>query len=322
MSPTTRRKVRLQKFLSDAGVASRRRAEELILEGRVLVNDEVVDTLPVFVDPQEDRVIAGGARVRVQRLDYFLVNKPKGVVCTNRDKQGRPRAVDLLPDLPTRLFPVGRLDVESTGLLLMTNDGELTQRLTHPRYGVPKCYRAEVRGRVSADLPAKMKVGIYFAEGKAVASEVEVVHAANDGSVLMITLREGRNRQVRRMLARLGHVVRKLKRVQIGPLSVRGLPAGGARRLSVSELDALRRAVEDAAARAESAPRRRPKSRPRKAAAGATRRAKPTARAKATSTRATPAKPASRVKPTGTRVKKKTTRKKEESSGTKRRLIT
>lgn len=267
MSRAPAGQVRLQKFLSDAGVASRRRAEELIIEGRVLVNDEVVDKLPAFIDPRADAVVVDGTRVRPQRLEYFLLHKPKGVVCTNRDQGGRVRAVDLLPKLAVRLFPVGRLDVDSTGLLLMTNDGELAEKLTHPRYGVPRAYRAEVRGRVERDLPDKMKAGVYLAEGKASASEVEIVHAANDRSVLMITLREGRNRQIRRMLARLGHAVRRLKRVQIGPLTIRGLPVGAARRLSPKELNALRSAAE--AAESKAGPRRRRKrvGRPRAAKA-------------------------------------------------------
>jgi len=241
--------MRLQKFLSDAGVASRRRAEELILEGRVLVNDRIVDTLPAFVDPQRDRVVVDGAPVRIQRLDYFIVHKPKGVVCTNRDPAGRLRAVDFLPELRARLFPVGRLDTETSGLLLMTNDGELAQRITHPRFGIAKTYRAEVHGRVPDDLPAQLRHGVYFAEGRACASEVEVVHAGHERSVLMITVRESRNRQVRRLLARLGHPVLKLKRVQIGPLSLRGLPEGAARRLAPKELAALRTAVEPATAK-------------------------------------------------------------------------
>lgn len=258
MSSAPPGKVRLQKFLADAGVASRRHAEDLILEGRVLVNDRIVDTLPAFVDPRQDRVVVGGAPVRPQRLEYFVLHKPKGVVCTNRDPAGRRRAVDLLPPLPVRLFPVGRLDAESTGLLLLTNDGELTERLTHPRFGVPKTYRAEVRGRVPPDLSARMKAGVHLAEGKASAEEVEIVHAAYDRSVLRITLREGRNRQVRRMLARLGYPVRNLKRVQIGPLALEKLPVGAARRLSPAEVQALRAAAGAPAGRARLRRRRRP----------------------------------------------------------------
>lgn len=257
-------KVRLQKFLSDAGVASRRHAEDLILEGRVLVNNRVVDALPAFVDPAKDKVVANGVPVRVQRHEYFLVHKPKGVVCTNHDPGGRTRAVDLLPVRDTRLFPVGRLDVESTGLLVMTNDGELAQQITHPRYGVPKTYRAEVRGKVPPDLPAQLKKGVYLSDGKAHASEVEVVHASRQRSVLMITLREGRNRQVRRMLARLEFPVRTLKRVQIGSLSLRALPVGAARRLTPKELAILRQEFATAASMATSAPRKQIAASPRR----------------------------------------------------------
>ncbi len=255
------RPMRLQKFLSDAGVASRRHAEEMILEGRVTVNGVVIDALPAFVDEQHDVVQVDGTRVRPQRLDYFIINKPRGVVCTNRDPGGRIRAVDLLPRLATRLFPVGRLDAESTGLLLMTNDGELALRLTHPRYGVAKTYRAEVRGRVPEDLPEQLRRGVHLAEGKARASDVEIMHASSQRSVLLITLHEGRNRQVRRMLARLGFPVRRLRRVQIGPLTLRGLPSGAARRLTPAEIHALR----TAASKSTPAPTERTARRPRRA---------------------------------------------------------
>lgn len=251
------RKTRLQKYLSDAGVASRRHSEELILDGRVLVNNEVVDTIPAFVDPDNDKISVNGMPVRRQKLAYYMVNKPKSVVCTNRDPQGRVRAVDLLPPDAGRLFPVGRLDADSTGLLLMTNDGELAETLSHPRYGVAKTYRAEVRGRVAGDLPEQLKAGVRLAEGKAHASDVELVHVAYDRSILMITLREGRNRQVRRMLAKLGHRVKTLKRVQFGPLTVRRLPVGAARPLTPKELDALREEAEDAVQRARRTRRRR-----------------------------------------------------------------
>ena len=233
-------RVRLQKFLSEAGVASRRRAEELICAGRVLVNNKVVTELPVFVTPGEDDVICNGSPVKLERPEYFLVNKPKGFVCTNFDPDGRRRAVDLLPPNVARLFPVGRLDINTTGLLLMTNDGELAERITHPRFGVPKVYRAEVRGKVRRDLPARLKEGVYLSDGKATASEVRVIHSASDRSMLEITLREGKNRQVRRMLARCDHKVTRLTRIKIGTLSMKNLPLGAARRLSVKELQSLR----------------------------------------------------------------------------------
>ncbi len=243
MAADSTKQVRLQKYLSDAGVASRRHAEDLILEGRVRVNGGVVDSLPAFVTPGEDEVRVDGHRVRPQRLEYFIVHKPKGVLCTNSDPAGRLRAVDLLPKLPVRLFAVGRLDEESTGLLLMTNDGELAQLISHPRYGVPKTYRAEVKGRVPDDVPERLRKGVYLSEGRARANNAEIVHTSDERSVLMLTLRESRNRQARRMLARLGYPVRTLKRVQIGPISLRGLPNGAARRLSLDEIEALREAV-------------------------------------------------------------------------------
>lgn len=263
MSQAPPGQVRLQKFLSDAGVASRRRCEELITEGHVLVNDRVVDTLPAFLDPQKDKVIANGVPVRPQRLDYYIVHKPRGVVCTNRDPAGRIRAVDLLPPgLGTRLFPVGRLDADSTGLLLMTNDGELAEQITHPRFAVPKTYRAEVKGKVPRDLPEQLKAGVYLAEGKATASDVEITHASHQRSVLTITLREGRNRQVRRMLARLGFRVKTLKRVQIGSLKLSKLPVGAARRLTAREQIELRKSVEQAAANPLAPPPRDKRRRP------------------------------------------------------------
>jgi 23S rRNA pseudouridine2605 synthase len=246
--PPETQRVRLQKFLSDAGVASRRRCEELILEGRVLVNDQVVDQLPAFVDPQRDVVVTDGDRVRPRLLEYLLLHKPKGVVCTNRDPAGRTRVRDLLPPDKRHLFTVGRLDADSTGLLLLTNDGELAARLTHPRFGVAKVYLAEVRGLVRPDLPQRMRAGVYLAEGRARAADVRILHRARDRCALQITLREGRNRQVRRMLARLGHPVRKLKRIAIGPLRLTGLPIGALRPLTQPEIRALRAAVAHAAA--------------------------------------------------------------------------
>lgn len=250
-------RVRLQRFLADAGVASRRHAEQMVLDGRITINDRVVDSLPAFVNPGMDRVFADGQRVRPQRLTYMLLHKPKNVVSTSRDPEGRRRTVDLLPPMKERLFPVGRLDAESTGALLMTNDGELAQQLTHPSYAVPKVYRAEVDGLVETADIEQLRKGIYLAEGKASVSEVSIIHAARDRSVVEITLREGRNRQVRRMLARLNHKVRKLKRIMIGPISIKGLPAGACRYLSPKELDELRAAIEVAKSTAAPPPRKR-----------------------------------------------------------------
>lgn len=280
----TRRKtadkpVRLQKFLSEAGVASRRRAEKLIEAGRVLVNDVVVDCLPAFVTPGADRVVVDGTPVRSQALEYFIVHKPKGVVCTNRDPAGRPRAVDLLPPTRAPLNVVGRLDADSTGLLLMTNDGELAEQITHPRLELPKVYRVEVRGQVPRDVVAAMKKGVYLAEGKVTASDVEVVRRGRGSSVLKITLREGRNRQVRRMLARLDHPVKTLKRVAIGPLILKGLPVGACRRLTPRELTELRRAIRAAKSKGQRGGTGRPNTRRHAAASSPKKRiARQTAR--------------------------------------------
>ncbi len=249
-APPPAGRMRLQKLLSDCGVASRRRCEELISAGFVLVNGEVVTRLPVFVDPRQDRIEVQGNLIRARAPEYFMVHKPKGVVCTNRDPAGRPRANDLLPPNREHLFPVGRLDADSSGMLLMTNDGELAQQIMHPSFGVTKVYRVEVLGNVTAELPRLLRRGVHLSEGFASAADVELVHRARDRSVLRITLREGRNRQVRRMLARLGYKVRELKRVQIGPLDLRGLPIGACRPLRRDELRTLRAAVAEAAARA------------------------------------------------------------------------
>jgi len=255
----------LQKFLSDAGVTSRRHAEQYILDGRVMVNDHIVTAIPSFVDPRVDVVRYNGSVVREQAHEYFILNKPKGVVCSQRDPAGRTRAVDLLPRLDARLFPVGRLDVETTGLLLMTNDGELTEQLTHPRYGLPKVYRVEVKGEVAADLPEQLRKGVFLADGRARASEVTVIHRSRQRSVLEITLREGRNRQVRRMLARFGHPVKTLKRIRIGPLEMKRLGPGACRALSRKELDALRAALEASAKTTTKRPKKSPAAGARRA---------------------------------------------------------
>ncbi len=217
----------------------------------MLVNDQVIEKLPAFVDPRSDVVIVDGERVQMQRLEYWVLHKPKGVVCTDFDPARRTRAIDLLPQMSTRLFVVGRLDAESTGLLLLTNDGELAARVTHPRYGIQKRYRAEVRAFVPDEVPSVLREGVHLAEGKARAAGVQIVHRTRDRSVLELTLREGRNRQVRRMLAKLGFPVTRLKRIEIGPLALKGLPLGASRRLTAAEVHALRAATEQAAERAE-----------------------------------------------------------------------
>lgn len=234
-------KERLQKVLAATGLASRRECEQIILDGRVSVNGRKVDSLPVLVDPEVDKIAVDGRPLRAERKVYFLLHKPKGVHCTNYDPDGRPRAVDLLGGVRERVFPVGRLDADTTGLLLMTNDGELAQQLTHPRHGIPKTYRAHVNGRVTAEQLEDLRKGVWLAEGKTRVSEATIIHAARDQSVVEVTLREGRNREVRRILAKIGHAVRRLIRIRIGPLSLRGLGPGEFRPLSSSEVNLLKK---------------------------------------------------------------------------------
>ncbi|MBN1491353.1 MAG: rRNA pseudouridine synthase [Phycisphaerae bacterium] len=250
---------RLQKILSAAGVASRRECEHVILDGRVRVNGKQVLSLPVLVDPAADRITLDGKPLVPERKSYYVLHKPKGVHCTNFDPDQRRRAVDLLAGVKERLFPVGRLDADSTGLLLMTNDGELAERVAHPRYGVPKTYRAHVGGRITKEDLAMLHEGVWLAEGKASVSQARIIHAGRDRSVVEVTLREGRNREVRRVLAKLSHPVRKLIRIQIGPISLRGLAAGEYRRLTSAEIKALRDAGGDVPSRQTHGRRRPPK---------------------------------------------------------------
>ncbi len=248
---------RLQKILARAGVGSRRACEELVAEGRVTVDGETVAELGAKADPETQDVRLDGRRLRMEPHEYWLLNKPKGVVCTNRDPAGRRRAVDLVPGTKARLFPVGRLDADSKGLVLLTNDGELANRLAHPRYEVPKTYLATVSGKVTPEDVQALRRGVYLAEGKARAARIRLLKKGHNRSRLEITLREGRNRQIRRMLARLGHPVRDLVRTRVGRLSLRGLGSGRSRPLTPKEvkyLTALAEGREDEGA--EARPRR------------------------------------------------------------------
>ena len=233
-------KERLQKVMASAGVASRRQCEELILAGVVRVNRKVVDTLPAFVDAQADVITVDGKRLRLVDRVYFALHKPKGVICTNRDPQRRKRAIDLV-QCPERVFCIGRLDADTTGLLILTNDSELTNQLTHPRYKVPKTYIATVKGRVDGHAVEKLKKGIWLAEGKTGKAAVKVLRAGHQESSLEITISQGLNRQVRRMLARVGISVKSLKRISIGKLKLRGLGVGRYRLLTKAEVTALQR---------------------------------------------------------------------------------
>lgn len=232
---------RLQKVLAHAGLGSRRACEELILQGRVAVDGQVVRQLGTRVDAAIARVTVDGEPIRLESTVYYAVNKPKGYVSTNSDPSGRPRVVDLLPEIPERVYTVGRLDEDSTGLLILTNDGDLANRLAHPRYGVEKIYRALVAGLPAPEMMAKLTEGIWLSDGKVRAKRARIVGRQGQATQLELVLAEGKKREIRRMLSKLGHKVMSLTRIAIGPVSLKGLPSGECRPLSRHEVDLLRK---------------------------------------------------------------------------------
>ncbi len=234
---------RLQRLLASAGFGSRRQCEELIEAGRVHIDGEVVTKLGTSVDPEVSKVVVDGIPLKKQKLVYYAVNKPVGVVTTNRDPHGRPRVVDLVPK-SERVFPVGRLDRSSEGLILLTNDGELAQRLTHPKFGVRKVYRVTVAGKVETETMKQMRKGIYIAEGFVRVDGAKLLKSRSKATELEIVLREGKNREIRRILARLGHKVQQLRRIAVGPLRLGDVPPGAYRVLSREEVKKLWLATE------------------------------------------------------------------------------
>ena len=268
------RGIRLQKAMAEAGVASRRDCEALIVSGRVRVNGQPIRALPAWVDTQRDVIEVDGEPLpgtsicrgpkRLSRQDatrrkaYIMVYKPRRVISTNEDPQGRKRVIDLVQaPAGARLFLVGRLDAESTGLMLLTNDGELANRLTHPRYEVPKQYDVCLRGHLKEDDLRKLRDGLYLTVGRKAGGgrggrtameSVTIVkrqtdRTRGDRTTLAVTLREGRNREIRRLVARLGYKVRRLKRTAIGPLKLKGLAIGQWRTLTHTEVKRLYKAA-------------------------------------------------------------------------------
>ena len=233
---------RLQKILSRAGVASRRAAERLITDGRVSVNGQTVLTLGTRADPDTDDVRVDGRRVRVvTRHRYVLLHKPRGYVTTRSDPQGRRTVLDLLAGVREYLYPVGRLDYDTEGLLLLTNDGDLAAALTHPRHGTERTYEAEVAGAPDDHALARLREGIVLDGRRTRPARVRRLPAARpDRATLRITIQEGRNRQVRRMCEAVGHPVRRLVRTRFGGLRDSGLRPGEWRDLTDAEVRALR----------------------------------------------------------------------------------
>ncbi|MFZ5447463.1 MAG: pseudouridine synthase, partial [Thermodesulfobacteriota bacterium] len=235
---------RLQKFLARAGVASRRAAEEYIRAGRVAVNGQVVTEMGVKVDPDQDVVKVDGRPVKVKvALVTVMLHKPSGYVCTTRDPQGRRVVTELLRQRTDRLYPVGRLDYDATGLLLLTNDGELAYRLTHPSYQVPRTYRVTVTGEVSRETLRQLAAGLEL-DGRFVYPEVGVTKREPEKTVLEITVHEGRYHLIKRLMEQVGHPVMKLKRIAFGPLRLEGLPRGSLRELTGKEITALKAMVD------------------------------------------------------------------------------
>ncbi|MEP6463579.1 MAG: pseudouridine synthase [Frankiaceae bacterium] len=236
--------VRLQKLLAAAGVGSRRHCEDLIAAGRVSVDGSVITALGTKVDPTSATVVVDGSRIPTSPdLVYLALNKPRGMVSTMSDPQGRPCVGDLVSERRDRLFHVGRLDADTEGLLLLTNDGELANRLSHPRYGVPKTYLADVHGPVARDVGRRLRAGIELDDGPVTVSSFRLISSTARQAMVEVVLHEGRKHVVRRLLAAVDLPVQRLVRTEIGPIRLGTLRAGRTRRLSPGEVTQLYTAV-------------------------------------------------------------------------------
>ena len=237
--------IRLNRFISMSGAASRRKGEDLIRDGRVAVNGLIV-TDPAFgVDPDKDTVTLDGQHLLSDRKrQYLLLNKPTGVIVTRKDTHGRATVMNLLGKNFPGVFPVGRLDADTSGVLLLTDDGDLAYRLTHPSYGVEKVYRAEVAGKVDDRDAARLRKGIVLDDGPAAPAHMSILKSGENVSTVEIVMHQGRKRQVRRMLARLGHPVKVLERLSFGGITAQNLPLGSYRPLTEAEVDDLRKKTQ------------------------------------------------------------------------------
>ena len=236
---------RLNKYLAHAGIGSRRHCDELIAAGRVKIDGRIVRDLGVKVDVEKNKISVDDNNVRSEKPTYWVVNKPVGYLCTNHDPAGRPLALDLITHVEQRVYTVGRLDEASEGLLLMTNDGELAFQLMHPKFEIEKTYLALVAGQPSIMDLQKLLDGVWLSDGKVKAKAARKVRSQGDSTWVRIVLCEGKNREIRRMLAQLGHKVMRLQRISLGPVRLDRLPKGKSRRLSLLELNALKKAVEE-----------------------------------------------------------------------------
>jgi len=232
--------MRLQKYMALCGVASRRKAEELILAGKVKVNGKVITELGVKIDEEKDVVFYNGQVIKKdENLVYYMINKPMGVVSTASDEQGRRNVVDLIKT-EHRVYPVGRLDIDTSGLLLLTNDGDLTYKLTHPKHEVAKIYVAKIEGTPSDTEMNQFRNGLAIEDYVTSEAKIDIVRKFDDNSIVKIEIHEGKNRQVRKMCEKIGHKVLKLRRIRIGNLSIGELKPGEYRKLTNRELEYLR----------------------------------------------------------------------------------
>lgn len=233
--------MRLQKYLAQSGIASRRASEKIILQGRVKVNGKIVRELGTKVDPDIDKVEVDGALCRRRNNQiYILLNKPAGVVTTVKDPQGRPTVIDMIKDAKERVFPVGRLDKETEGLLILTNDGKLTYRLTHPKYEVVKTYIVHTEGIVKEGKIKALEKGVRLGDGVTAPAQVQIIKTLPNSTILEMKIHEGKKRQIRRMCETIGHPVIYLKRTQMGKLSLKGLKIGEWRFLNREEVAYLK----------------------------------------------------------------------------------
>lgn len=232
-------KMRLQKYMAKCGVASRRKSEKIIAAGRVKVNNQVVKQMGVKVDPRHDKVIVDNKRISLENKVYLVFNKPPGVVSTVSDPKGRKTVMDFVPYVQQRVFPVGRLDYHSEGLLLMTNDGDLTNKLLHPRHKVDKVYKVKIKGRISLDDLKKIREGVVIDDGSKGKSDVEVADILPKNTWLKMTIQEGRNRIIRRILEALNYEIIQLMRIEFGSLKLKGLDKGKYRKLNHHEINDL-----------------------------------------------------------------------------------
>ncbi|MCX5633716.1 MAG: pseudouridine synthase [Phycisphaerae bacterium] len=232
-------KERLQKILAAAGIDSRRNCEQLILSGFVSVNGKIVDTLPVFADRETDIITVAGRRLRPEKKVYFLLNKPKGVLCTNYDPDNRRKAIDLI-DCKERIFCVGRLDTETSGAIILTNDTAICDKLTHPRHQLAKIYVVGVKGKITQEAVEKLKKGIWLSDGRIQPAKVKILKAHYAESLLEIKITQSLNREIRRIMAKVGYKVTSLKRTQIGKISLHRLSVGCYRALTNPEVEHLK----------------------------------------------------------------------------------